>query len=137
MCFTAPLCHCRIFSEQLFQLRFTVIFHLNFRANLFSYAKLKQLFRKYPMMTQRHSKTNLHVAMPIRSDKSRRQRMTHRRSEATGTSLCITIRFVLLLTTFFHYNIICLTSNQLFAIRFTICPDSECFYALRYDLFSC
>ena len=35
MCFTAPLCHHRIFSEQLFQLRFTGVLHQNFAANLF------------------------------------------------------------------------------------------------------
>ena len=38
MCFTAPLCHHRIFSEQLFQLRLTGVSYLNFPANLFSCA---------------------------------------------------------------------------------------------------
>ena len=56
----------------------------------------------------------------LRSNLYRQRLLAPQRSAATGTSLCITIRFVLLLTTVFHYDMICPTSNQLFAIRFAI-----------------
>ena len=84
MCFTAPLHNHRIFSVQLFRLRFTGVLHLSFPANLFSCAKLKQLLRKYPTMTQRRSETQ-HVSMSIQSDLSRQHIMTQRRIAATDT----------------------------------------------------
>ena len=49
------VCHHWIFSEQLFQLRYLEYCIFPANANLFSCAKLKQLFRKYPMMTQQRS----------------------------------------------------------------------------------
>ena len=79
------------------------------------------------------------VSMPIRSDLSKQRRMTQRRIGATGTlsvhcdticptgnrllaiwsnlsrkrpSLCTTIRFVLLLKTVLHYDMICPDSCQ-------------------------
>ena len=53
----------------------------------------------------------------IRSDLSRQHIMTHRRIGATGMSLCINVRFVLLVTTVFHYDTICPIRNHLFVIR--------------------
>ena len=55
----------------------------------------------------------------IRSDMFRHRLLAHRRSEATGTFLCITIRFVLRLKTIFCYM---------------ICPAANSSFSLRYDL---
>ena len=45
--------------------------------------------------------------MPTRSDLSKQHLLAHQHGEATGTSLRITIRFVLQLTTVFQYDTIC------------------------------
>ena len=50
--------------------------------------------------------------MAVQSGLSRQRRMKHQRSEATGSCLCITIRFVLLLTTAFHYDMLCSNNYQ-------------------------
>ena len=58
MCCTVRLCHHQILLKQLFQLCFTGVLHLNFTAKYFLCAELKQLFRKYSIMTQWRSATH-------------------------------------------------------------------------------
>ena len=53
----------------------------------------------------------------IQSDMSRQRLLAHRRSAAIDMSLCITIRFVLLLTTIFHYDMICPAAENSFLLR--------------------
>ena len=123
-----PLCNHRIFSEQLFQFYARKRIGGKVKVQYSSKALLKQLFRKYPMITSRrnetHSTSLCHYdlicldedvrhsdAVALRHDLSQEisflqyklicpdSEFWHRRSEATGTCLCNKIRFVLLLTT--------------------------------------
>ena len=102
MCFIAPQCHHRIFSEQLFQLRFTGVLLLNFHANLFSSVKLKQLFRKYYDTICPTAKQ----LFAIQSDMSRQRLLVHRRSAATGLSL--------------YYDTICPAAGNSFTLQYEL-----------------
>ena len=153
MRFTVPLYHHLIFSEQLFQLRFTGVLHLNFPANFLSCAKLKQLFQKYPMMRLRRSETHstslcLYDLICPDGDVwhiGAVQQLACNLCIAIGFSCCwqqffIAIWFVQTATNDtsaqWHHDMICLL-----AIRFLsfdlICPDSDRLYVLRYDLSGC
>ena len=79
----------------------------------------------------------------IQSDMSRQWLLAHQRSAATGTSLRITIQFVLLLITIFHYDMICPAARNSFSFQYgflhyyLICSDNNHLYALRYNLSCC
>ena len=129
-----------------------------------SKAQLKQLFRIYPMMTQRHSErysaslcqydlicpdssydtaahwSNWHVFMrsirfvllaikliAIRSYLSKQRCVKQQCSEVRYTCLYITIQFVLLLTTIFHYDRICLAADNKFSLRYDLSHWQSCF----------
>ena len=49
---------------------------------------------------------------------SRQRLLAHQRSAATGTSLSISLGFVLLLTTIFHYDMVCPVAYNNFSLRF-------------------
>ena len=83
----------------------------------------------------------------IRSDLSRQRILARWRIKTTCTSLCITIRFVLLLTTIFHYDKLSYRQSSfcntiwfvqtatVFMHYDTICSAAENSFSLRYDLF--
>ena len=85
-------------SSDIFGTAVSIVLYWSIAPKLFRqifFLAQKQLFRKYPMMTQRRNKTHS-TSLPMRSDLSRQQVMTQRRIGVTGTFLCIMIRFVLL-----------------------------------------
>ena len=124
--------HCAVVSssnifQQPFQLCFTEVLHQNFPANLFSCAKLKQLFRKYPMMIQRRSET--HGTFPCQYDLiCPDDDVWHNGAVALRYDLsywqsafCYTIWYIQTATfglwLVLHYDTIYPTSSQLFPIR--------------------
>ena len=80
---------------------------------------LKQLDRNL-CITIRFVLLPIDQPFAMQSVMSRQRLLTHLRSAATGTSLCIVIRCVLLLMTIFHYDVVCLATENSFSLRYDL-----------------
>ena len=60
--------------------------------------------------------------------------MTHRRSEASSTQLCITIRFVLLAISFLQYDLICPKDNECMTHRRSEASSMQLCITIRFVL---